>query len=345
MKTPLPNGKTIIRALLFEHWQLVVTQVHFIPQGESAYSYRVETQPGSTYYLKVVDQRTAAGQRTADHMDFSLPLQRLVAECCLKEVAAPLPQPTTQVALCVTHGSLLFALYTFVAGDTLADAYPMPPALVQRIGQALAALHTVQIPQRLQQHVSQDSLTAPFDLRLLADLASLSAISTQDAPHLQQLREIVWPRHEQIRAFLAHSHDCARRASQVAVRPVLCHGDAWGGNIILSPTGQLVLLDWESAVLAPPERDAFLYMDNFGSDFAAFDAGYRMVHAEPMRWHAEWLAYYMYRRQLRNLAQWLHSLLHEPLDAEQRAHNLEMLGFHCLDRWEDVEETVIKLLR
>lgn len=345
MKTPLPDSEALIRALLLEHWRLVVAQIRFIPQGESAYSYQVKTQPDDIYYLKVVDRRTAAGQRTAAHMDFSLPLQRLVAECSPADVTAPLPQATSQGALYITHGPLLFALYAFVSGDTLADAYPMPPELVQRIGQSLAALHTIQIPQSLQQRAAQDSLTAPFDLRLLTDLASLSAISAHDAPHLQQLREIVWPRRELIRAFLAHSLDYARKASQIEVRPVVCHGDPWGGNIILSPTGQLVLLDWESSVLAPPERDAFMYMSSSRSDFAAFDASYRAIYGEARRWHTEWLAYYAYRQQLHNLAQWLHNLLHEPLDEAQRAHDLEMLGFHCLDRWESVEAAVTRLMR
>jgi spectinomycin phosphotransferase len=345
MKTPLPDSEALIRALLLEHWQLVVARVHFIPHGESAYSYRVETEPGSTCYLKVVDRRTSAGQRTADHMRFSLPLQRLVAEQRLGEVTAPLPRATTQGALCITHGPLLFALYTFVAGETLANAYPMPPALVRRIGQALAALHMIHIPRQFQQHAAEDSLTAPFDLRLLADLASLSTISAHDAAYLQQLREIIWPRRELICGFLARGQDYARRASQLEVRPVLCHGDPWGGNIILESTGQLVLLDWESAVLAPPERDAFLYMSGSEADFAAFDAGYRAIQGEAVRWHAEWLAYYAYRQQLRNLAQWLHDLLYEPLDEAQRAHDLKMLGFHCLDRWEAVEEAALKLMR
>lgn len=344
VKTPLPGGDAIIRAILREQWHLAVTQIHFIPMGDSAYSYRVETQPGNSYYLKVVDQRSATGRRTATHMDFSLPLQRLIAERHLAEVAAPLPEATFQGTLYALQGSLLFALYTFIHGDTLADAYPMSTTLVQRIGQALAALHTVQLPEALQQRSSRDSLTAPFDASLLADLALLEGISSQDAPYLQRLREVVWPRREQIRAFLAHSDEYARKARQTAGPLVVCHGDAWGGNIILSPAGHLTLLDWESAVIAPPERDAFIYMGFIGPGFTAFDAGYRMIHKGPMHWHADWLAYYSYRRQLRNLAHWLHNLLHEPLDEVQRDNDVTMIEYHCLDRLERVEQAATELV-
>ena len=323
---------------------LYVAGIHFIPIGDSAYSYRVVAQPSSSYYLKVVDQRMLAGRKTAAHMGFSLPLQHLVAKLHLAEVNAPDPQPTITGALHASHGPFLFALYTFIQGETLADAYPMAPRLVRKIGQALADLHTIQLPEALQQQSPQDRLAAPFDADLLSDVAALGSISSHDAPYLQRLREVTWPRREQIRAFLALYQEYASKAQQTPVSAVICHGDAWGGNMILAPSGQLMLLDWESAVMAPPERDAFMYLGSLGTEFTAFDAGYRMIHQEPMHWHADWLAYYAYRRHLRNLAHWLHNLLHEPLDEVQRDNDVTMIEYHCLDRLEDVERTVTALM-
>jgi spectinomycin phosphotransferase len=325
---------------LLEHWEQVVTRIQFISIGDSAYSYRVETRSGTSYYLKIADRRTAVGRKTAAHMEFSLPLQRLVAGLSLVGISAPQPLTTVQGALYAEHDTLFFALYTFVHGDTLADAYPMSPELVQRIGQGLATLHTVQIPRELQSRSPQDSLTAPFDEELLANVASLANISARDAPYLQRLRELVWPRREQIRAFQAHSQNYAAKARLIAVPAVVCHGDAWGGNLILAPSGQLTLIDWEASVMAPPERDAFIYMGYLGPDFSVFDTGYRMLRDEPVRWHHELLAYYSYRLQLRNLSTWLHNLLHESLDEVQRENDLSMLGFHCLDRLELVERAV-----
>jgi aminoglycoside phosphotransferase (APT) family kinase protein len=343
MKLPLRDGDALIRAVLSEQWHLDVTGIRFIPVGDSAYSYRVETRPDSSYYLKVVDQRGDVGRRTAAQMRFSLPLQQLVAHQHLAEVAAPFPQPTGAGELHAVSGPFLLALYTFMPGKTLADAYPMSPGLVGQIGQALAALHTVHLPEALQRLSPQDSLTAPFDAALLDDLATLETISARDALFLQRLREVVRPRREQIRAFLAHSQRYAEEAREITVSSVVCHGDAWGGNLILAPAGQFILLDWESSVVAPPERDAFIYMGYIGPAFAAFDAGYRMICHEPM-WHAGLLAYYAYRLQLRNLAHWLHKLLHEPLDEAQRDNDVTMIEHHCLDRLESVERTAAALV-
>ena len=198
------------------------------------------------------------------------------------------------------------------------------------------------IPQTLQKRSPQDSLTRPFDEALLVNLASIERITSQDASYLQRLREVVWPQRELIRGFLAHSHEYAEKAQQVTVKPVVCHGDAWGGNMILASSGMLALLDWEAAVMAPPERDAYIYMGYIGPDFSAFDAGYCMVRKEPMSWNTNLMAYYAYRLQLRNLAHWLHNLLHEPLNEVQRENDVTMIEHHCLDRLENVERTSVE---
>src|SRR5579884_274015 len=140
MKTPLLNGEALIFRLLQQHWHLNVTHIRYIPIGDSAYSYSLETSSGTRYYLKLVDRRSKVGQRIVAHMDFSLPLQQLVAESQLPEVTAPCPISTIEGALCVSHNTFLLALYEFVDGETLAEAYPMSPELVKRIAQPLAAL-------------------------------------------------------------------------------------------------------------------------------------------------------------------------------------------------------------
>ena len=97
--------------------------------------------------------------------------------------------------------------------------------------------------------------------------------------------------------------------------------------------------------MAPAERDAFVYLnDPSRPEFWAFFRGYQQTRAQSVQWQRVRLAFHAYRQQLCNLAHWLHQLLHERLDEEQRANDLEMISFHCLDRWEGIEQGAIRLL-
>ncbi len=343
MKTPLNIDENLVHTMLLEHWGLNITSIHFIPVGDSAYSYKLSTVAGANYYLKIVDQRTAGGCRTSMHMEFSLPLQRFVSEHTTLQLSAPAPQYTLQKTLSALHGSLLFALYTFINGATLSESYPMSAVLVYRIGQTLAALHMLQVPAALQLRSPEDQLTASFDDKLLTDLVTVANVSVHDALYLWQLKGLMQPWQVYIRAFLARSYEYKEKAQQTTSPVVACHGDPWGGNMIPTSSEQLVLLDWESSVIAPAERDAYSYMGYNHEDFAAFTAGYHSIRKEPANWNVHLLAYYAYRHQLRNLATWLHNLLHEAYNDEQRANDLEMIKNHCLNRLENVERTAAHL--
>jgi spectinomycin phosphotransferase len=348
MKTPLPSDEEMLPALLARGWGVeVAIRPLFIPIGDSAYSYRVEAVTGERYYLKVVDRRTAGARQLAARMrKFSLPLQRHMAELELEEMGAPLPHPTRWGSLAQEYGRLFLALYSYIEGETLSDAYPMSAELVGRIGRALGRLHTAQIPEHVRRNTAVDNHLLAFDERLRADLEAISCISARASAWKQQLRELVVPRLEVIREFLARAEQYAERAQQLPQQMVVCHGDPWGGNMIPAGDGRLIFLDWESAVVAPAERDAFVYLiDPSRPEFCAFVQEYQQTRGKPMQWQSVRLAYHTYRQQLRNLAHWLHKLLHERLDEQQRANDLEMIGFHCLDRWEGIEQATTYLVQ
>jgi aminoglycoside phosphotransferase (APT) family kinase protein len=87
---------------------------------------------------------------------------------------------------------------------------------------------------------------------------------------------------------------------------VICHTDLHGANLLVDPADELYILDWENAMLAPPEQDLFffagderfwtLFWPNYAREF------------EGAGLDADTLAFYMYRRGLEDLADWLQRL-------------------------------------
>src|SRR5690606_31643040 len=79
---------------------------------------------------------------------------------------------------------------------------------------------------------------------------------------------------------------------------ILCHADIHAGNILIDTSGQLYIVDWDTLILAPKERD-LMYVGGglFGGrrspqeEEALFYQGYGQVAVDPVA-----LAYYRYER-------------------------------------------------
>lgn len=333
MKVPLTQAEPAIPSVLAEGWQLDVTALEFLPLGNSAYCYRVATS-GEQYLLKLVSLGTLKGQATEQAMRYSLPLTwHLFQSGAFRRLAPALP--TVEGRFSMQRSTLLFALYPFLEGTSLADAYPLSDALVEEIAGLVADLHQVKV-SGMPVLLPQEQFTLPFLPALLQGVASLELLAAHAPLYQQRLRDLVWPRHEYIEAFIERLLQAQARVQQQEGLAVLCHGDVWGGNLIRSTQQGLCLVDWESAIVAPPERDAF----GFVRQLAAFTAGYQYHGKTDLRWNRDLLTFFACRQQVRNLWQWMHNLLYEETDPLQCENDLEMIDFHCLQRWDALEATL-----
>jgi spectinomycin phosphotransferase len=94
-------------------------------------------------------------------------------------------------------------------------------------------------------------------------------------------------------------------ASDLQSRPMefaLCHTDIHGGNILISDTGDLYIVDWDDPLLAPKERDLMFIgggIDNIWKtkrEEAIFYDGYGTTEIDIAA-----LAYYRYERVIEDL--------------------------------------------
>lgn len=113
----------------------------------------------------------------------------------------------------------------------------------------------------------------------------------------------------------------------------------WGGNIIQTSEG-LYFIDWETAMLAPPEREMICFVTQRPADF--IDA-YSQELGRKFTPNVDLLRFYCFQSQLRNLTNWMMNILYRYTDETQIKNDLEMINFHCLNRWECLEKELSKL--
>lgn len=216
-----PDGFTdddLIEALA-QHWKVTASSVAYQAVGFGSHNWRVE--PG--WFAKVDEdrdfERLAAAFRSAADIPFAI-----------APVATRAGEPLARV------GRFGVTLYPFVEGESFNFGDYRDPAHRQ-----IALDMVVEVHQSPSRHAFTDDFAVP-EATITGDEGPYSRpaaqLLAQHAPDLDRLRT----RYENLIARV----DPARM--------VLTHGEPHPGNTMLTAEGWR-LIDWDTALVAPPERD------------------------------------------------------------------------------------------
>lgn len=305
---------------------LSVERLTFVPKGQVAYSYIVTCTDGARYYLKVLDDSRLA-RISAGRFDFYLPLtDRLYTEGVFRYLTYPIR--TLGGALYTAFDAHPLILFDFIEGENPDEAMLHASAVWRQLARHVATIHNCA------SHLAIDcpyveTFVIPFEAALCDGLCALDSITGGDGEGRLALRDLLLPHQGTILGYLEQVHRLADRARDLNPPLVLCHTDIHGLNLLLSAAGDLYILDWEGAMLAPREHDLFMFT---GDHFPAFLAEYRRWAGHPPL-HADLFAFYFYRRNLEDLTDWIVRILHENTDEAQNRLDLDGIKEGCISVW------------
>jgi aminoglycoside phosphotransferase (APT) family kinase protein len=98
-----------------------------------------------------------------------------------------------------------------------------------------------------------DDFTVPRVAELMAAMEQ-TATPWRVGPYGTRARDLLATHAAGLTALLAAYADLAARVSARPDRMVITHGEPHSGNVLRTPCG-LALVDWDTVLLAPPERD------------------------------------------------------------------------------------------
>jgi thiamine kinase-like enzyme len=199
----------------------------------------------------------------------------------------------------------------YLEGRTLEEETAWPNDLLARVAETVAAVHaSTHAVRPLVQRVEDYEL--PFLPRLSETLAAIEVGGPLPAGDetLARLREML-PRALELRTTIVRLERLRDLARVRDSDEVLCHTDIWGSNLLLSDHGRLHLLDWNGALIGPPEHDLFMFAgttffpaDRFGWFLDRYEAAFRDTRLD-----AETFGFYLYRRNLEDLAGFVASIV------------------------------------
>ena len=328
MSHDLPIDHATLRTLLQRDYGITARSLAYRAAEWSVGGFSITTEDGHRSYLKVQDAHPwtfAASSR-----DFYLPLIReLHRRAILRHISYPLP--TQDGRLWTTHGPYALVLFNAIEGVTVGHQ-GMSDAVVSELAGLIGRLHTCAVHRRLSHPLIETFAVTFRDVLLSAISTDAGTGSGSDA-----LREALRPRPEEIRAGLERLAALKRRLQQASPQMVVCHTDLHGDNLMRGSDGQLYILDWDNALVAPREHDLFFFAgdERFAQVFAP---AYEAV-AGPIRMSSDALRYYTYRRGLEDIADYVVRIARGDGDDDRDRRDLADV-LKILDDLQEVEATV-----
>ncbi|HEY2795795.1 MAG TPA: aminoglycoside phosphotransferase family protein, partial [Micromonosporaceae bacterium] len=246
--------ESVLDAALRTGWGFSSTSLTYQPVGFGSHHWLAVDAAGTRRFVTVDDLRgrLRSVEDTTD-MAYARLTSAIAASYSLREldfVAAPIP---------TGDGTLLRRLsdrYSVVVHAFLTGANATDddlPAIVDRV----AELHRAQVPV-----APVDDFAVPNRDRLVSLIESVGT-PWSTGPYAERARSLLAKHADGLRALMRAYDGMAARVAARPDRMVLTHGEPGPNNVMMTPTGPM-LVDWESALLAPPERDLWDLVETGG---------------------------------------------------------------------------------
>ena len=305
-----------IIAWLQVEYGLRIVQLTFLPLGGNLCTavYRAVAEDGMLCFCKL---------RCSAFDEISVELPRFLSEQGITQIISPLRSKTGQLWAKLEAFNII--LYPFVEGTS-----GFEEKLTERqwadFGAALQRIHTLPLPPALSQKIQKENYS-PESRDICREVLYSLENERFDDPVMAGLAAFLLPKRETVLDFIGQAERLARVLASRSTEMVLCHSDIHPGNLFIDKDGTLFIVDWDSPVLAPKERDLMFIGGGQGyvgvndqEEEAYFYRHYDRSGVDPLA-----MAYYRYERNLYDLSVECPRILSSTLNARDRAKSLEIV--------------------
>lgn len=288
---PRDVDRAVIVDALRRHWGIAVERLDYAPVGFGTHHWIAVDAGGARWFVSGDDlhARQHAG-RAPDDVFAALDrafrtAAALRGEAGLEFVLAPIPS----AGGAVTHrldAPYAIRVEPFVAGTSGGEFESAGER--RRVAALLGRLHaaTEVVPDDLP---GRDDLSLPGRAELETALADLDGRWDQ-GPFAERARALLQDHAGQLQNRMRAFDELAGRVRAAPGDWVVTHGEPHSANVIRDPAGGLLLVDWDTTLVAPRERDLWMVLDAgmTGRDEYREAAGAVPLNAEALRLYREW---------------------------------------------------------
>jgi spectinomycin phosphotransferase/16S rRNA (guanine(1405)-N(7))-methyltransferase len=278
MLTP-PDGlpEAALAAALGRWWDIAVASMQYRPVGWGSHHWEVGDAAGSRWFVTVDELENKRGSESESlaagfgRLRASLAAARDLRDCGRMFVVAPVPacdgEPLARVS-----DRFGVAVYPFIDGRSFEWGEFSSEHRLAMLG-LVAAIHTA--PAAASRHALADDFAVPHRDELEAACAP-GGDAADCGPYARPVSRLVRRNATPIRRLLARYDHLVMQARALPSRMVLTHGEPHPGNTMLTTEGWL-LIDWDTALVAAPERDLWSLDPGDGTLLGAYTSATGIV--------------------------------------------------------------------
>lgn len=306
----------LILDCLINNYGLDRAHIQFLPLGADLNTavYRVEAPSGEQYFLKL---------RSGSFGKNSVIIPKLLHDQGIGQIISPIS--TREGALWAQLGKYLVILYPFIEGK---DGYEIDLTDAQLIefGEAVKNIHSKTIPRQILEQLPTESFSTKFGeqlQRILQRIRAEKAVDTISA----DMTVYLLIKEEVIQHLITRTEQLSKILVKRSLPLVVCHSDLHAGNLLIDSSGHLFIVDWDTLLRAPKERDLMYIGGSQGfrghglqEEVELFFQGYGETIIDQ-----EALAYYRYARIVEDLTVECDIILSANQNREDRERELEFM--------------------
>jgi spectinomycin phosphotransferase len=282
-----------LRALLERHWGLGGAQLAYMPVGFGSHHWRAVDSDGVWWFV-TADDLQAGFQAGQDTNAAFAALDRayrtaswLRDEAELEFVVAPL-RDAEGIVIRRLSDRYAVTVLPFVVGESSAWG-PYESADDRRdLGRILGRLHaaTEHLPAELPR---RDDLSVPARAALVEALEDLDR-PWASGPYAEPVRLLLQANSGDLGRRLHEYDELAAQVRGSSDQWVVTHGEPHRANVIRDPQGGVRLVDWDTTLIAPRERDLrmVLHDDLTGWDEYLAAAGSATLNQQAIELYSRW---------------------------------------------------------
>jgi spectinomycin phosphotransferase/16S rRNA (guanine(1405)-N(7))-methyltransferase len=274
-----PDGLTeeALVAALARGWGIEVAGLEYRAVGFGSHHWEVVEAGGARWFITVDEPaaRRVDPRESPAHAQARLAAAVGSARALLNAggarfefVVAPVPSLDGQLLLEVGAG-FCASVYPMVEGESFSWGDYRDPDQRDAVLRMLIAVHTA--PGGLTYGAPEDDFRIPMRDELELALAEGIGV-VEHGPYSLPLARLLSAHEPALRVALREYDELARAASATTTHRVLTHGEPHAGNTMLTIDGWK-LIDWDTAAVAPPERDLWDIDPGDGSLLALYEKG------------------------------------------------------------------------